>query len=293
MNIVTGYTGTPHVTSNEAQALNQGIFGSDNYVLNIGNKFSATLVDANTITIEDGEGVMQGVQFRIAPGDTEDVNIESGTSGYNRIDLICARYTKNASTGAEAVNLVVIQGTPNASTPSTPSYNTGDILTGSTPVDYPLYKVTLTGLTPTVESLMGYGGPAVYELPCAVNATYDDGSKLYVIPSVKLMIFNVRATIPANTSSAVNLANNVPLIRGASTLLYEMVRYPMAREASGTILPSDVFATVRQAASSPTSAGVWITAVSNASSTTVTGTIVAPYTDYDSNYPLSSGTLLS
>lgn len=156
MNIVTGYTGTPHVNSNEAQALNQGIFGNGNYVLNVGSKFGATIVDANTITIEDGEGVMQGVQFRIAPGDTEDVNIESGTSGYNRIDLICARYTKNAVTGVEAVNLVVIQGTPNASTPSEPSYNTGDILDNDSPVDFPLYKVTLTGLVPTVTAQFGF-----------------------------------------------------------------------------------------------------------------------------------------
>lgn len=153
MNIVTGYTGTPHVTANEAQALNQGIFGSENYVLDVGEKFSATLVDANNITIEDGEGVLQGVQFRIAPGETENVTIDSGTTGYNRIDLICARYTKDVQTGVEAVNLVVIKGTPTSSTPSEPSYNSGDILAGDSPVDFPLYKVTFAGLTPTLAQL--------------------------------------------------------------------------------------------------------------------------------------------
>ena len=150
MKIVTGYTGTPHVTSNAAQALNQGIFGSGNSVLNVGNKFAATLTDANTVTIQDGEGIMQGVHFRIDPGTTETATISNGTSGYKRIDLICARYTKNAITGVEDVSLVVIEGTPDASSPSAPSYNTGTILTGSTPVDYPLYKVSLDGLTPTL-----------------------------------------------------------------------------------------------------------------------------------------------
>jgi hypothetical protein len=153
MNIVTGYTGTPHVTANEAQALNQGIFGPENYVLDVGQKFSATLVDANNITIEDGEGVLQGVQFRIAPGETENVSIDSGTTGYNRIDLICARYTKDAQTGVEAVNLVVIKGTPTSSTPSEPSYNTGNVLLGASIVDFPLYKVTITGVTPTVSRI--------------------------------------------------------------------------------------------------------------------------------------------
>lgn len=153
MNIVTGYTGTPHVTANEAQALNQGIFGPSNYVLDVGERFSATLVDANNITIEDGEGVLQGVQFRIAPGETENVSIDSGTTGYNRIDLICARYTKDAQTGVEDVNLVVIKGTPTSSTPSEPAYNTGNVLLSDSPVDFPLYKVTFAGLTPTLAQL--------------------------------------------------------------------------------------------------------------------------------------------
>lgn len=153
MKIVTGYTGAAHVTSNAVQGFNQGIFGSGNYVLNVGSKFNAVLTDTNTVTVSDGEGVMQGVHFRIDPGTVETVNISNGTTGYNRIDLICARYTKNASTGIEDVSLVVVEGTPNASTPSEPSYNTGTILTGGTPVDYPLCKVTLTGLSPAIEAL--------------------------------------------------------------------------------------------------------------------------------------------
>lgn len=150
MNIVTGYTGTPHITANEAQALNQGILGSGNYVLDVGQKFSATIVDANNITIEDGEGVMQGVQFRIAPGETENVTIENGTIGYLRNDLICARYTKDAYTGIESVELVVIQGTSVVTSPEDPEYNTGDILSGDSPVDFPLYRVSLDGITPSL-----------------------------------------------------------------------------------------------------------------------------------------------
>lgn len=150
MNIVTGYTGTPHVTSNAAQAFNMGILGTGNRVLNVGNKFAATLTDANTVTIDSGEGVMQGVHFRINPGEVETVNIDNGTSGKNRIDLICARYTKDPVTGIEDVSLAVIKGTETTGAPSQPSYNSGTILTGSTPVDFPLFKVTLTGLTPTI-----------------------------------------------------------------------------------------------------------------------------------------------
>lgn len=153
MKIVTGYTGQPHITSNAVQGFNQGIFGKGNYVLNVGNSFAASLTDANTVSIADGEGVLQGVHFRIEPGTTENVNIANGTTGYKRIDYICARYTKNAITGIESVDLVVVQGTPAASTPTAPTINTGDVLLGASPVDFPLYEVDLDGLTPTIKGL--------------------------------------------------------------------------------------------------------------------------------------------
>lgn len=163
MRIVTGYTGAPHISSNDDQGLNQGIFGTGNYVLNVGQHLDAVLTNATTVTLEDGEGVMQGVHFRIDPGTTEALAISPGTTGYNRIDLICARYTKDVGTGIEDVSLVVIEGTPNASTPSVPAYNTGDILGGDVLVDFPLWQVTITGVSPALKKLyvVSAGGKAV------------------------------------------------------------------------------------------------------------------------------------
>lgn len=153
MNIVTGYRGEPHITSQAAQAFNQGTIGTGNYVFNIGEKFSATLADVNTVTIADGEAIMQGCHFRIEPGESETANIANGTTGMNRKDLICARYTKDSATGIENVELVVIQGEESSSTATEPSYNTGDILDGDSPIDFPLYRVDLAGLTPTLVRL--------------------------------------------------------------------------------------------------------------------------------------------
>lgn len=150
MRIVTGYTGTEHITSNDDQGLNQAIFGNGSTVLPVGNLLAATLIDANTVNIADGEGMLQGVHFRVDPGTVDTVAIASGTVGYNRIDLICARYTKNAVTGVEAVTWNVIQGELSTTTPTEPSYTTGDVLSGNTTVDFPMYKVTITGVTPVV-----------------------------------------------------------------------------------------------------------------------------------------------
>lgn len=153
MRIVTGYRGEPHITSNATQAFNQGTVGSGNYVFNVGQKFEADLTNVNTVTISDGEGIMQGVHFRIDPGDSETVNIANGTVDMYRIDLICARYTKNTITGIEDVQIVVIQGEEDDTEATAPDYNEGDILTGATIVDFPLYEVSLDGLTPSLTAL--------------------------------------------------------------------------------------------------------------------------------------------
>lgn len=195
MNIVTGYRGEPHITSQAAQAFNQGTIGTGNYVFNIGEKFSATLVDVNTVTIADGEAIMQGCHFRIEPGESETANIANGTTGMNRKDLICARYTKDSATGIENVELVVIQGEESSSTATEPSYNTGDILDGDSPIDFPLYRVDLAGLTPTLVRLFSIrkspatlvsSASGISPTSGSNNITFSEDPKQYSVFSFKI-----------------------------------------------------------------------------------------------------------
>lgn len=148
MNLVTGYAGENHVTSDDAGACNAAIVGSGQYVMNIGNKFAASAVTNNKVTVSDGVLIMQGRQARIEPGTTVDLAIENGATGYYRNDLIVARYTKNASTGVEEMALVVIKGTASTSQGADPTYTSGDILSGGAiQNDMPLYRIKLEGLT--------------------------------------------------------------------------------------------------------------------------------------------------
>ena len=146
MQIVTGYKGQAHISSNDEQGKNQGIFGTGSYVMNIGNKFSPTAVTANEIQIADGEGIIQGVHFRVDPGTYDTVTIENGEQGLQRKDLIVCRYTKDSSTSIENTEWVVIKGTPAASNPARPAYITGDILAGAVEADMPMYEVVLNGI---------------------------------------------------------------------------------------------------------------------------------------------------
>lgn len=142
--IVTGMTGEPHITSDDDRALNLGIFGKDSYVLPVGDILKLEMVDVNTARISCGDIVMKGCHARIPAGDYEEVSIDNGTNGYNRIDLIVAQYERNA--GVESVTLQVIKGTPSTGTAVQPDYTSGSIYWGTTKDCFPLYSVTLAGI---------------------------------------------------------------------------------------------------------------------------------------------------
>ena len=147
MNIVTGYGGRPHITANDAGSFNQGIFSAKDGVLTVGRKFEYSLISNNELRIYDGEGIMQGVHYRILPGTYESVVLENGTQGNKRIDLIVARYEKNAETGIESVEVAVKKGAETTEIPVEPTAMIGDIRKGATLHEMPLYSVEYNGIT--------------------------------------------------------------------------------------------------------------------------------------------------
>lgn len=148
LHLVTGYAGTPHITAEDHGSLNAAIFGSGSYVLDRGNKLSASAITSNQVRVLDGDLLIQGRHARLAENTYVDLTIENGAQGYYRNDLIVARYTKNSSTGVEQCNLVVIKGTAATADPADPAYTEGDILgNGDATADFPLYRIPLDGLT--------------------------------------------------------------------------------------------------------------------------------------------------
>lgn len=155
MNIVTGYRGEPHITAWQWRDLNAGIIGEATYILEVGGNLEPTIVTNNQVRIADGALSMQGCLGVIQAGTIQTLTIENGSQGMQRRDLICAQYTKNGSTGVEDIDLVVVKGTPASSNPSDPSYTSGDIRTGSTIVQVPVYRVNINGINiSSVETLV-------------------------------------------------------------------------------------------------------------------------------------------
>lgn len=149
MEIITGYTGKPHVTSEQDRDVNIGVVGEESYVLQTGMQLAAEVSSNNEIKIRDGVLMHQGCTASIKKNTYDSLIIINGSQGMKRIDLIVARYEKNQDNGIESLDLKVIQGTPAESTPTVPEYTEGDIQAGDYVADMPMYQVIIDGLNIT------------------------------------------------------------------------------------------------------------------------------------------------
>lgn len=145
--LITGSAGTEHVSSADAGSMYASVFGTGRYVVNQGDNLAATVESANSIRIGTGAGFIDGRYFRVSSSET--VSIDSGSQGVNRIDLIGVKYLYNSGTGLESCALSVVKGTPTSGEPTTPTYTDGNILEGASEAFYPLYSVTINGITPS------------------------------------------------------------------------------------------------------------------------------------------------
>ena len=149
MEIITGYTGKPHVTSEQDRDVNIGVVGEGSYVLRTGMQLAAEVSSNNEIKIRDGVLMHQGCTASIKKNTYDSLTITNGSQGMKRVDLIVARYEKNQDSGIESLDLKVIQGTPSESNPAAPQYTEGDIQAGDYVADMPLYQVIIEGLNIT------------------------------------------------------------------------------------------------------------------------------------------------
>lgn len=143
MDLVTGHAGTEHVSAADVAELVRGLFGDTDCVLNVGDKLACTVLDANTVQIGTGSLLMQGHHARIDIA--EQVAIESGTVGYNRNDLVVARYTLGDG-NVQAMVLAVRKGELTAGTPVDPEIVEGDIDGGDLTAEVALWRIPIEGV---------------------------------------------------------------------------------------------------------------------------------------------------
>ena len=183
MDIITGYTGSPHVTAEQDRDINIGIFGNESYVLQTGSQLTAEVSSNNEIKVRDGVIMHQGCAASIKKNTYDSLTITNGSQGMKRVDLIVARYSRDPSTNEESLTLKVIQGTPSENSPTVPGYTTGDIQSGDLVADMPLYQVILNGLNITeVKKLFSVQG-SIAELSsnlAKTNTVLENGKPIFI-----------------------------------------------------------------------------------------------------------------
>lgn len=135
--VVTGYQGTPHVSSADAGLFNAGVVGLERYVLGTG-EILRRVVQSNSVMIYPGDLVDQGRHINLPEIAT--VHIENAPSGYQRRDHIAIRYDRDYD-GVETATVTVIQGTPAQDDPDYPTVSRGDIFGGDNFDYFLLYDV--------------------------------------------------------------------------------------------------------------------------------------------------------
>ena len=146
MNLITGKAGAPHITSSDQGAMQAGLVGNGNYLLQGSDgKFPAvTMQSANKALIPVLNLVIEGRYARVTAAET--VTIESGVTGRNRNDLICVKYTRD-SHNIETIALAVLKGTATSGTAADPTVPSGSILNNSGTVWIPIARIPISGIT--------------------------------------------------------------------------------------------------------------------------------------------------
>ena len=155
MKIVSGRTGSPHVTSQQFRQMLEGIIGQGSYIITSGENLKPELSSNNLLKIRSGMMAHHGCISCVDIGTYDEVTLTNGSQGMKRIDLIVNRYTRNAETEVENCSWKVIQGKPVASNPAVPAYTSGNLQNGDLVDDCPAFEVHYDGINVTeVKSLL-------------------------------------------------------------------------------------------------------------------------------------------
>lgn len=155
---ITNRLGTAHITPEQDAMWHRGILNTETCVVDdpAAEGFSTQIVNNNEVRIRSGVAMLQG-RYWCVPVDTYDpITIQNGSQGESRIDLIVMRWTVDAETDTQNCAWAVIQGTPAAANPVAPAYTEGDLDSGDSVADMPMFQVlindiTLTSVTPVFD----------------------------------------------------------------------------------------------------------------------------------------------
>lgn len=215
--LVTGYSGTEHVSSSDDGARQAGTVGTGMYVLEtVEDPLTATLENANTVTVGPGDVLINGRHVRLTGSTTFAVPV--GTQAMQTSNLLVLRYSVSDD-GTEKVEAVTLTGEPAASDPQDPTLATGSVLDGDSPVDMPLYRVVTTGIESAQPVKLFSTIPPISGLPGVGENVLDVAHGGTGMTSEPSLLVNLGSTSPASAfqeSPRPGVTGTLPVARGGT-----------------------------------------------------------------------------
>ena len=240
MKIVSGRTGSPHVTSQQFRQMLEGIIGQGSYIITSGENLKPELSSNNLLKIRSGMMAHHGCISCVDIGTYDEVTLTNGSQGMKRIDLIVNRYTRNAETEVEKCSWKVIQGTPVASNPAVPAYTSGNLQDGDLVDDCPAFEVHYDGINVTeVKSLLSVAdglSELSSNLTKANNILTNMESNLMAINTYH-MTLNTSNVKTSDSWIECNRIGNLVMVNGCVKITKDVNVYTGINLASGAPAP--------------------------------------------------------
>lgn len=236
MEIVSGKTGSPHVTSQQFRQILEGTIGQGSCILTSGENLEPELTSNNLLKIRSGIMAHHGNVSAVKIGTYDEVTITNGTQGMKRKDLVVNRYTRNKETGIETNEWLYIMGTPTSGTPTVPGYTKGNLQEGDLVDDCPVFEITLEGINVTgVKKLLD-----VLPSMATINKDLADTSDKIAVKSYKQADVHLQSFYNVSAFSAYKVGRevhfNVSLDPQSGTTLLANKLYAITSAAIATDL---------------------------------------------------------
>lgn len=236
MEIVSGKTGSPHVTSQQFRQILGGTIGQGSCILTSGENLEPELTSNNLLKIRSGIMAHHGNVSAVKIGTYDEVTITNGTQGMKRKDLVVNRYTRNKETGIETNEWLYIMGTPTSGTPTVPAYTKGNLQEGDLVDDCPVFEITLDGINVTeVKKLL-----EVLPSMATINKDLADTSDKIAVKSYKQADMHLQSFYNVSAFSAYKVGRevhfNVSLDPKSGTTLLANKLYAITSAAIATDL---------------------------------------------------------
>lgn len=151
MELITGYSGTSHISGNDVARINSAVYSGENYIIGQNITYTLDIKDGQgKFTVTSGVALFSGRMVLLALGDSVTVELPDTATLYKKI-ILGIHYSLDTSTQQELCELIAVEGGPYSSVDSAKSAVLGTFpstistQTQTTNAFMPLWEIIVSG----------------------------------------------------------------------------------------------------------------------------------------------------